>query len=197
MPRWSGAIVLIAVLSASPGQAGERPTVELAGGFSALASGSCCLPTTGSVPVGWFAGVGLTATDWLSIVGQIGADYLTLQAHPPYPFAPFPESHSRTQAWFAGPRISHPLTNRIMMFGQAVFGHARRDVTSYVPALGGNVRGGYSHFAWQPGAGVDLSLTSSLQLRLTGDYRLTPLDGLVNASAIAQPRFGIGFVYRR
>jgi hypothetical protein len=148
------------------------------------------------MPVGWFAGVGWNITDWIAIVGQAGADYRTEQANPPYPLGPFPAAHGRTQAWLGGPRVSHQLTTRITLYGQTLFGYAHRDVTRYVASLNSDVSGGYRHFAWQPGGGIDVGLAPRLQLRLSGDYRLTPMEGLISGSAIRQPRFAIGLAFR-
>src|SRR5712675_1430825 len=99
MLRWGFSILCaFTVFGAGPVNAADRPPIEIVGGFSSLASGGCCLPATGSVPVGWYAELGIGFTDWFSLVGQLGGDYNTVQAYP------FPAVHNRTYSWLAGPR---------------------------------------------------------------------------------------------
>jgi len=61
-----------AVLLGVSSRASAQPSVEVSGGFSALTFGGCCLPTTGSVPVGWFSGVAAGLNSWLGVVGEVG-----------------------------------------------------------------------------------------------------------------------------
>jgi len=174
----------------------DGPIVELGGGFSSLASGSCCLPTTDGPPLGWYGTAAVRATDWLAVVGELGGDYETLQTQPPAGFGPLPTSHNALYGFFGGPRLGWRVTRHTTVFGDVLVGSVHR--TWAVSFQGGQVvRGDLNQFAWQPGGAVDVAASDHVSFRVHGDYRLTPIEGSVYGhSQVRQPRFKAGIVLK-
>ena len=92
--------------------AADRPALEVGGGFSSMASGSCCLPMTGSLPVGWYGTAAVQPTDWLAFIAELGGDYVTVRPQPPVGFGTLPATRYGIYGFFGGPRVGWRATSR-------------------------------------------------------------------------------------
>ena len=180
--------------SAAFAQGAQAPIIEISGGLSSLASGGCCGPSSGTVPLGWDTGVSVAVREWVSLAGTIGGDYETTQ----YSAPGSPAVETRVYAFLAGPRFTLHAARTVSLFGQMMLGATHHEAAATVPNVPSS--SGYSsvnHFAWQPGAGTDISLGRRWAVRFEGDYRITPEPGLIPSRwAITQPRFSSGIVFR-
>jgi hypothetical protein len=175
----------------------EGPAIEVGGGFSALASGGCCLPTMGTVPFGWYGDLDVHLRNWFSITGEVGGDYETVQPISPVASIALPSAHRRTYAFLAGPRLAFHPTHNLRIFGEVLLGGTRREAAFIDPAIPPDIYAGANYFSWQPGAGIDLGVSQHVILRVEGAYRLTPMAGLAGGHAQqGQPRFSTGIVFR-
>lgn len=167
--------------------------IEISGGLSSLASGACCLPMTGTVPLGWDTGVAVRLREWFSVVGAIGGDYETLQLQA----TAAPASHTRVYAFLGGPRVAIHGTQSVSVFGQVLLGATHHEAAFNDPSIPLVGYSSVNHFAWQPGGGVDISVGKRWAVRFEGDYRVTPIQGLVPPrTALTQSRFTSGIVFR-
>jgi hypothetical protein len=178
--------------------AADRPALEVGGGFSSMASGGCCLPMTGSRPVGWYGTASVKPIDWLAFIAEVGGDYETLKPQPPPGFGTLPATRYAIYGFFGGPRVGWRATGRATLFGQALFGVAHRTAAASIPELSQDVLHSYvNQFAWQPGAGLDVAASNRITFRIQADYRLTPVEGSLSGhSQLRQPRFKAGIVLK-
>jgi hypothetical protein len=194
------AAIICVVLSSVPRAAiaADGPILDFTGGISSLASGACCGPTTGTIPIGWYGGVGVPVYRWLSVVGEVSGDYETWRGTSPVPSLVFPSIADRTYAVMGGPRLAKTPTPRVLLFGQLLLGMAHRAWTVRESALRFETSSAINQFALQPGGGIEFVLAGPWSVRVEGDYRITPLGGLSDSRiAITQPRFTSGLVFRR
>ena len=120
--------------------------------------------------------VAFNANHWFGVAGDFGA-YL---GH-------IPQSLTG-ETYMAGPRFSYRKLDRLVPFGQALFGGSHFSESS------GGITGGGNEFAFSVGGGGDLELGSSrkIVLRLEGDYFGIRSSGSTTPAA----RLSAGIVYR-
>jgi opacity protein-like surface antigen len=178
-------------------EAADKPSVEISGGLSVLDYNFVGTPLTSSTaPLGFVTDVNIGFTDWFSVVGEAGGNYRSDNLAP-QPFT----VRQREYALLAGPRFAKEATGNITVFGQVLLGTTFRRLATSVetPLLGAGTAfvgaDALTSFAWQPGAGVDISLSQRWAVRFQGDYRLTPLNGEPGRE-ITQPRFSSGIVFK-
>jgi hypothetical protein len=192
-PFRSAFVVFICFYAAVSVEAADHP-ISVSSGFSALGSGSCCLPTTGSIPVGWYGEFSIPVVDGLHLVTEFGGDYEAVQVLPPG-FLPFPSVRYRRHAFVTGPRVAVHAGHCVELFGEMLLGVVHQN-SHFQDLGGGELSNSLDRFAWQPGGGVDLRLTNRVAVRLAGGYRLMPSPGRspTGRTQQAQPRFMTGIV---
>jgi hypothetical protein len=134
--------------------------------------------------------------EWFAVVGEVGGDYQTIQTQ--FPSSSFTmTSRTHIYSFLGGPRVALPATRRARIFGQVLLGATRRETSVTDPLIGEFSTMPFNHFVWQPGGGVEIGAGRHAAIFFEGDYRLTPMPGLLPPrTAITQPRFSSGIVYR-
>jgi len=114
--------------------------------------------------------------NWLGIAGDLGINH----GHVPEGIT--------GETYTFGPRFSYRKLDRLVPFGQALFGG------SHFSQSTGGITGGGTEFTFALGGGGDIGLGSSRKfaLRLEGDYVGIRSSGSITPST----RLGAGLVYR-
>jgi outer membrane immunogenic protein len=164
--------VLVLSLLAPISHAQDAPKAEVAVGYSPLyiVKGFTIWMNGGS------ASVAVNANRWFGVVGDFGG-YV---GHIPEAFS--------GETYTFGPRFSYRKLDRVVPFGQALFGG------SHFSESTGGVTGGGTQFTFALGGGADIGLGSSRKfaLRLGSDYFGIRSNGSITSSV----RFDLGIVYR-
>ena len=158
------AVLALVVTAAVPDAArAQEPKATVAGGyvyFQQLTTGELSEP---AYPFGWAATSALRlAGSRVSAVGEFGISYRTNE---------FDELHTLMAA-LGGARVTLYRSNRLALFAQALAGLERFAEPGFTE----------SGIAVQPGAGVDLYVSSKVFIRAQGDYRWSqPNDATFHA----------------
>ncbi len=171
MSRLTGIVFILLCLGA-PCFAQDAPKADVAAGFSALyiLKGYTIWTAGGSASGAYYA------NNWLGLVGDFGV------------YHGYPAESLTGETYMGGPRFSYRRLNRVVPFGQALFGG------SHFNASTGGITGGGSQFAFALGGGADFLLghESKFALRPQLEYVGIRSQGSTTPSA----RLSIGFVYR-
>lgn len=144
---------LVLCLSGPTFAQGFTPAVEVSGGYSFLRDDDLDENLHG-----WVASAAGTATKWLSIVGEVGGNYKTVDV--------FGTDFSFSiHSFMGGPRVSARLPGSVTPFGQVLVGGVRGTVS----VLGESDSS--TEFGLQLGGGVDFWVRPRLGLRIGADYR--------------------------
>jgi len=172
---WLGMLqlALLAVLISSPvSQAQDVPVADVSVGYSPLyiVKGYTI----------WMNGgrgtIAVNANDWFGMAADFGG----YEGHVPQLIT--------GETYTFGPRFSYRKLDRLVPFGQALFGGSHFSTST------GGITGGGSQFTFALGGGADYLLGSSRKfaLRLEGDY-----FGIRSAATTTPSvRLGIGLTYR-
>jgi opacity protein-like surface antigen len=149
-------------LNALPACAEDQPpTLEGSGSYALINA----IGYGNDYRTGWLASAGVYFTNFLGVVGEIGGCYNRLQ-----PVAGQPALEAGIYNFMVGPKLAARQNRTVTPFAQVLFGGIHV----------GNNDGGYvNDFAWQPGAGVDITVTRSVAIRLQGDFRLIQTGGTI------------------
>jgi hypothetical protein len=142
-------------------------------------------------PAGWVAAVVGNINDWAGVVSEVGFSHRTCRncQRGPFTSATFQgtDRDLRVFTFLAGPRFASRAFAAVTPFAQLLMGGSH--ISGGVQFDGALTTG----FTYQPGGGVDLSLTPRVGIRLQGDYRIVRTQGHnTNAS-----RFLAGVVWRQ
>jgi outer membrane immunogenic protein len=164
------AVLLFATVSRAQG----TPAAEVAVGYShfQIIKGLTIAMDGGS------GSAAFNANDWFGVVGDLGV----------YRNEPCCVDLTATTYMF-GPRFSYRKSDRVVPFGQAIFGGSNFSTTfNGVSGSGGN------HFAFGIGGGFDVVLGRSgkVVLRTQGEY----FGVRVNGSVLSNVRLSLGIVFR-
>lgn len=110
-----------------------------------------------TLPAGWMVGAGFGVNSWLSIIGDIGGQYKTLSVLGS-------DVTLRDHALLAGVRGSIRF-GPLAAFGQLLAGADHASGTLFESTDSA------THFAWQPGIGVDLPGNGGVSGRFQVDKR--------------------------
>lgn len=113
---------------------------------------------------GWMVSGGLRFARSLWAIGEVSSTSKTFNI-------PGDKPKARVSTFMAGPRLSGGRHAGISPFGQVLFGSAWAS-TSLL-----SVSETVSHFAYQPGGGVDLNVSDRFGIRIEGDYRVIRASG--------------------
>jgi hypothetical protein len=113
---------------------------------------------------GWLVSGGLRFARALWAIGEVSTTSKTLNI-------PGDKPKARVSTFMGGPRLSGGRHGGLIPFGQVLFGSAWAS-TSLL-----SVSESVSHFAYQPGGGIDLNVSSRFGIRVEGDYRIVRSSG--------------------
>ena len=171
--------VLLIAMQASTAVAQDAPRVDVAGGYAYLHESDL------SVPAGWFAAVGGNINQWLGIVGAVSGHYKSATESGI-------DVHTSLHTFVAGPRFAAHANPAVTPYAQLLFGGARVSASVNVPGIasGSDSQNG---FDFQPGAGVDITASRSVAVRLGLNADYIRSDGETNKEF----QFIAGVVIRR
>ena len=160
--RARSAVMLLVALISIPrvADAQDAQRFEVAGGYAYMHDQD----TSYDFPRGWVVSVAAAATQWLAIVGEAGGSLKTVSL-------PGDSPKVKVYTFMAGPRVTAWRAQRVVPFAQVLFGSAR--ATTTVLTVSERV----TDFSYQPGAGVDVSLSRHTAVRVQGDYRIIRAEG--------------------
>jgi hypothetical protein len=145
------------------------------------------LQTTRSIPLGWTASVSGSVTPWMSVVGEAGGNYTSLNVEGTKLIG------SDAHPFLGGSRFIGRFANgRVNPFGQMLAGVTRVSVGGGVFEDWFGVSGSGYFFTMQPGGGIDIGLSDAVALRMQVDVRTVFIDGGHGTSF----RFAPGIVIR-
>jgi len=174
----SAVLLLVALfLSSRVAHAQDAPRYEVAGGYAFMHDQD----SSYNFRRGWVVSFAAAATDWLGLVGEAGGSFKTLSI-------PGDPPKFKVYTFMGGPRFTPCRDRRIAPFAQVLFGRARASTTVL------DVSDTVTDFAYQPGGGVDLSLSRNVAIRVEGDYRIIRVDGSNSKESrfVAAAVFGFG-----
>jgi hypothetical protein len=160
--RLAFAVALTAALlgqaRAASAQSEDHPHLSLAGSYAYLREQGIGGAPAVMYNVGWVADVDWRMGDRVALVGDIGGSYRSVQ-------------NVETQAvygFLGGLRFGLVHAGPLRIFAQGLVGLERFGEPGF------SEKG----LAIQPGAGVDVAMTSHIGLRVQGDYRLAREEGV-------------------
>jgi hypothetical protein len=168
--RRIGSVLCLLLLTPAPSRA-QTPSVEISGGYAFMRDQD----RAEKFPAGWVASAVGNINGWIGAVSEIGGSYRVCHdcQRGPFTSATFrgTDRHLRVFTFMVGPRFASRAVSRVTPFGQVLLGGSH--ISGGVQFDGALTTG----FTYQPGAGVDVSVTPDLGLRLQGDYRVVRTEG--------------------
>jgi hypothetical protein len=162
---------MLLVFSSSSAVA-QEPHVEFSGGYSLLHVKTA----SSNFPIGWFGSgggrvaLGKFRKDWFGLVGEVSGNQKTLN---PLDF----ELHLTALSLMGGAKFVAHEWRQLTPFGQFLVGITREGAKSEALHIDGSV----IHFAYQPGGGVDVGVTSRWAIRAAVSWRLLGTMGPSNS----------------
>ena len=173
-------VTLLLLIHSATGLAEESGAISVSGGYSYLSGAG----QTDGFGLGWFAGGGWQATNWVTLVGEVSRHRRTQDVG-------FLDVEVTHQAALAGARF-HLRRLRLSPFVHLLAGVTRLDLVARtsvpVDAVG---RDAATYGTLQLGGGIETPLTGRFSLRLHADYRRIFTDGGTNCINV-----GTGVLYR-
>jgi len=170
---WSLSIAAVMLLTISSSSVvAQEPHVEFSGGYSLLHVNSASM----NFPKGWFGSAGGRVAlgkfrkDWFGIVGEVSGNEKTVR---PLGF----DLHLTALSLMGGAKFVAHEWRQLTPFGQFLVGMTREGANSE-PL---HVDGSASHFAYQPGGGVDVGVSSRWAIRAEVSWRLIGTTGISNS----------------
>jgi opacity protein-like surface antigen len=186
---WSFCIVAVLLLAISSSSAvAQEPHVEFSGGYSLLHVNSA----SSNLPIGWFGSgggrvaLGKFRKDWFGLVGEVSGNQKTFN---PLGF----ELGLTALSVMGGAKFVAHEWNELTPFAQFVVGIAREGVHSEALQINGSM----THFAYQPGGGVDVGVTSRYAVRAGVNWRLIDFKGRPIWRPGSQLQFIAGVVWKK
>ena len=182
------------ILTATTARAQETPSIELSGGYQVLRSGIGPGSIGTTYPVGWQASIGVNLNAWLGVAASAGADIRNVSNSIANAVtSTTTTSQSAVYSFMAGPQLTKRVSTTVDVFTSVMFGVIHSSVNASLSSteifapntqLELSVSGGTTRFAWQPGAGIDVSMTRRWAIRLGANYRIlqwSPNEGQLQA----------------
>jgi hypothetical protein len=179
MTRTTVVSVILLMLSAAPLAATpQNSRADLAVSWGLLAT------SEEEIPVGWLAAFGGHVNDWLTIVGEVGGNYKSINE--------FGINLDLSEhAFLGGARFWLGEDRRVRPFFQVLAGISRASAGADVFGLSIDVSN--SFFTIQPGGGVDIGIMPRTAIRIQGDFRsLTSGQGTTQFRLATGVAFGLG-----
>jgi hypothetical protein len=194
-------LTFLALVLVVPAASAQTISFELSGGYSLLSYNHCCAPAEASVSKGWTATAAVEVVPWFSLVGEGGGDYFSVNSQ-------ISQTKSRFYSVAGGPRVTKHFRS-FKVFSQLLLGATSRGYTTRLfPPFSrtpqATLEGGPHFLIYQPGVGLDVSLSRNFAIRFAADYRMTDFPGLIvrdnrptfSEGTVNEPRFSSGFVWR-
>jgi opacity protein-like surface antigen len=181
-----GSVVLCLFLLGELPLNAQTPRAEISGGYSFMHD----VDRSEDFPAGWVASAIGNVNSWIGVATEVGGHYRTCENCQRGPFTSErlrgTDRNLRVFTFMAGPRFAARAFSAVTPFAQVLFGGSHMSGgTQWDGAL-------TTGFTYQPGAGVDINVTSRTGVRLEGDYRVIRTSGVDNKES----RFLIGIVLR-
>jgi hypothetical protein len=144
---------------ARPVKAQDAPKLEFGAGYQYMHDNHS---STG-YPAGWAAFIGADPVSWFGIVGEVSGSHKTLAS------AGATDLDINLYTFLAGPKFTATSKAPVAPFVQVLFGAEHGNLSLNAPSL--DVRLSGTHFAVQPGVGIDFNPTSAFGLRFEADGR--------------------------
>lgn len=165
---------LVVILSTAASVRADDHGFEVSGGYAYLNDQT----NSQTVPRGWTGSVAAAVSSRLTIVGEVGGNYI--------PAADPTVASTSIYSFLGGPRYVFRLRDRVAAFGQFLIGDVHATAGAYSAAATTD------DLAYQPGGGVDITVAPRWALRFEGDFRAVR-DA---ATTFNQERFVAGVVFR-
>jgi len=165
-----GAGLCFFLLAVGPAAA-QTPRAEISGGYAVMRDQD----RGETFPAGWVASVAGSINRWIGAAVEVGGSHRECRdcQRGPFTSATFrgTDRSLRVFTYMVGPRVSARALPRVTPFAQVLLGGSH--ISGGVQFDGALTTG----FTYQPGAGLDVSLTPNLGLRVQGDYRVIRTEG--------------------
>jgi hypothetical protein len=177
-----GAISAILMGLASPARAQDAPKFELGLGYQYMHDNYSSV----DYPTGWAVSLGADPASWFGIVAEVAGSRKTLAS------AGTADLNVNLYTFLAGPKIMASSRAPVSPFVQVLFGAEHGNLSLGSPSAALNLSG--THFAVQPGVGIDFNPTPAFGLRVEADGRAVRV---ADDSAHGQWRLMGALVFRR
>ncbi len=181
-----GLAALALGLVASSASAQTTPRLDFSGSYQFLQP--MCTVSCGDYPLGWQVSAAVGVSRWLSVVGDIGLNRKTISFSMSGPIALATSTGTLTVAsstnmtigdLLIGPRVAKQLAPAVRLFGNVLVGAERFgyeasssfSIPEESAQLGSSLSNTSTHWAWQPGGGVDVVIAPRWAMRLGVNYR--------------------------
>ncbi len=189
MNKLSVSLVLLAIFCChNPASAQDEHRVTISGGYALLGYYKSASPQFESgAPAGWDVGTGFHLSPRWSVEGLLTDDHFTTG------FSSLVTVRNARRGVYGGPRVMLYRGRKASVFTRALVGvttHSWQALASGPNPL--DASGAVHHAALQFGGGADIRLHSHVSARVTGDYRMTPLQDMLLSGGRDPARFGFG-----
>jgi opacity protein-like surface antigen len=178
-------VVLCLFLFGAPAYA-QTPRAEIAGAYSFMHD----TDRSEDFAVGWVASAVGNVNTWIGVVTEAGTNYRTCKSCQRGPFTSQnfrgTDRHLRVFTYMAGPRVASHAISAVTPFAHILVGGSH--ISGGVQFDGALTTG----LTYQPGGGIDVSVTPNVGIRAQGDYRVIRTSGKDNKES----RFLLGVVLR-
>ena len=177
-----GVVMLLAIFRSSA--IAQQRRVELSAGYSLLHVNSA----SSNFPRGWFGSaggrfaIGKFRKDWFGLMGEVSGNEKTVD---PLGFT----LHLSAFSLLGGARVVAHEWGQLTPFAQFLAGVTREGVNSDALQTNSSV----THFAYQPGGGVDVGVTSRWAIRGAVGWRFIGTAGIPNS----YQQFTVGVLWRK
>jgi len=144
---------------ARPATAQDAPKFELGVGYQYMHDSKSDL----DFAKGWVLSAGADVSSWFALVGEIGGSAKTLAS------AGSTDVDAGVYTFLGGPKITTSAKAPVAPFVQLLFGAARGTLS--VGSSSANLSVSGTHFAVQPGAGIDFNPSPGFGIRVEADGR--------------------------
>ena len=157
MPALAIVALLLILLAVSPASAQGKSKADIGVSWALLYESDLTLP------VGWVAAFAGHITNGLSIVGEVGGNYKSVNVSG---VSVDVSEHS----FLGGVRFGSGGNAKVRPFVQALVGYSR--IAGGGSVSGFNVGVSVNALTFQPGGGVDVQVSPKVAVRMQADYRL-------------------------
>ena len=153
------AISAVLLLLAHPATAQDAPKFEFGVGYQYMHDSN----SSQDFPRGWVLSAGADVSSWFALIGEVGGSSKTLAS------AGSTDLGVSIYTFLGGPKITASSKAPVAPFVQVLFGAAHGTLSVGSPSSSLSVSG--THFAVQPGAGIDFNPSPRFGIRAEVDGR--------------------------
>jgi hypothetical protein len=167
---------------AQPARAQDAPKFEFGAGYQYMHDNH----SSTDYPKGWAVFLGSDPVSWFGIVGEVGGSHKTLAS------VGATDLDVNLYTFLVGPKFTATSKAPVAPFVQVLFGAEHGNLSLNAPNVDLRLSG--THFAVQPGVGIDFNPTPAFGLRVQADGRGVRTD---DGSTNGQWRLLAALVFRR